>query len=288
MDEYDLFDKAMNYYENQSNATGSGVESKSDISQSSSTDVCKHVNYNKTEEAMIFCLDCGEEIEKTIIQDKEWRYYGQSDNRRGSDPNRVIARKNEERNIFKDVERMGFGDKVVHLANQIYIQVTHDKIYRGNSRKSIIFASVFHAFKLYGKPQCHDKLIKIFNLDRKLGLKGLKHVNLNAPKNSPIHTTHITPENLIEDIMDKFKATTEQKKEVFEIYLKIKNKSSRINRSRPQSTASAITYFWICFKKIDITLKEFAKKSELSELTIERLSKEIARIMGVDIRTLFE
>lgn len=283
MDEYDLFDEAMNHFESIL-PNESDTEKQITIKPPSFEGSCKHINYNRNEGAMIFCLDCGEEIEKTIIQDKEWRYYGQSDNRRGSDPNRVIPRKNEERNIFKDVERMGFGDKIVHLANQIYIQVTHEKIYRGNSRKSIIFASVFHAFKLQGKPQCHDKLIKIFNLDRKLGLKGLKHVNLNAPKNSLIHTTYITPENLIGDIMDKFKATEDQKKEVYEIYTKIRNKSSRINRSRPQSTASAITYFWICFKGIDITLKEFAKRSELSELTIERLSKEIARILKVEIK----
>ena len=81
--------------------------------------------------------------------------------------------------------------------------------------------------------------------------------------------------------MDKFSGTDEQKAEVFDIYEKIKNKSSKINRSRPQSTASGIVYFWICKKNINISLKEFAKKVELSELTISKIVKEICRILNV-------
>ena len=83
--------------------------------------------------------------------------------------------------------------------------------------------------------------------------------------------------------MDKFKATEEQKLEVNELYKKIKNKSSKINRSRPQSVASALTYFWICYKGIDISLKEFAKKTDLSELTIDKLAKEIGNILDINI-----
>ena len=81
--------------------------------------------------------------------------------------------------------------------------------------------------------------------------------------------------------MDKFKASQEQKKEVIELYNQIKNKSSKINRSRPQSISSGLIYFWISMKNIDITLKDFAKKVELSELTISKIAKEISDILGV-------
>ena len=87
-------------------------------------------------------------MEKSIYQDKEWRYYGQADNKRLSDPNRVHLRKIEDKNIFKDVENMGFSDKIVYIANQIYLQVTNGQIFRGNSRKSVIFACIFHSFKI--------------------------------------------------------------------------------------------------------------------------------------------
>ena len=81
--------------------------------------------------------------------------------------------------------------------------------------------------------------------------------------------------------MDKFKATSMQKKEVIELYNKIKNKSSKINRSRPQSISSGLIYYWISLKNIEISLKDFAKKVDLSELTITKIAKEISDILGI-------
>ena len=275
IDDFSLFDVALTEYNKHNEFENKNSSEEEDINDLE----CDHININ-TESGLIFCSDCGKELEKAIFHEKEWRYYGQSDNKRSSDPNRVHIRKIEDRNIYKDVENMGFSDKIVSIANQIYIQVTKGQIFRGNSRKAIVFACIFHAYKLIGKPQTHENLIKIFDLNRKIGLKGLKHVNLNAPKDSNIHTTYITPVNLVEDIMDKFRATDDQKNEVINLYNKISNKSSKINRSRPQSVASGLTYYWIKTKGLDITLKEFAKKADLSELTINKIAKEIAEVLG--------
>lgn len=271
MDDFSLFDSAMDEYTKT-------LEKEEIITEDFTIDRCEHLNMNE-DNGNVTCLDCGIEMEKNIIHDKEWRYYGQSDNKRTSDPNRVHLRKIEDRNIYKDIENMGFSDKIVSLANQLYLQVTKGQIFRGNSRKAIIFACIYHSFKVNGKPQTHDKLVKMFDLSRKVGLKGLKYVNLNMPKDSVIHVTYITPVNLVEDIMDKFSATPEQKAEVIEIYDKIKNKSSKINRSRPQSVSSALIYYWICLKGLDISLKDFANKTDLSELTISKIAKEIAEIL---------
>jgi transcription initiation factor TFIIIB Brf1 subunit/transcription initiation factor TFIIB len=231
------------------------------------------------EKGMSVCRDCGEEVQNNIEYDKEWRYYGQSDTKHNSDPNRVQIRKNEERSIYKDVESLGFSETIVSKANKIYSQVTQGKIFRGNSRKAIVFACIFHAYKMGGKPQSHEKLIKIFNLSRKSGLKGLKYVNLYAPKDSNIRTTYITPINLVEEIMTQFTSSVEQKNEVLDLYDKIKNKSSKLNRSRPLSVASGIVYYWITVKNKDINIKDFSKNVGLSELTINKISKEISEIL---------
>jgi transcription initiation factor TFIIIB Brf1 subunit/transcription initiation factor TFIIB len=140
---------------------------------------------------------------------------------------------------------------------------------------------VFNSLKALGKPQSHEKLMKIFDLSKKNGLRGLKIVNLNARKDSVIHTTYITPANIIDDIMDKFDASQEHKNEVIKLYDKIKNKSSKINRSRPGSIASGIVYFWISLKNINISLKDFATKVDLSELTILKIAKEISEILAI-------
>ena len=101
-----------------------------------------------------------------------------------------------------------------------------------------------------------------------------------APKDSPIHTTSITAIHHINDLMEKFSATIEQKKEVINLYTKTKNRSSKLNRARPQSVSAALIYYWISLKKIDITLKKFAGKADLSELTINKNAKEVANVLG--------
>jgi len=270
MSEFELFEQALATYE----------QIKTQNIESNCGDIICYHNDIINENGIISCLDCGEDIRHTITHEKEWRYYGSADSKHSSDPNRVQVRKIEERNILKDVENMGFSETIIVKADDLYSQVTKGQIYRGNSRKAIVFACIFHAYKLAGKHQTPENLIKLFGLNRKNGLKGLKIVNVNAPKDSQIHTSYITPEHLVHDIMDKFRATPDQKDEVVELYLQIKNRSSKLNRSRPQSVAAALTYYWICKKNINISLKDFAKKADLSELTIHKNTKEVAIVLG--------
>lgn len=272
MSDFSLFNQALEEYK-KTKVTDEEVKSEEESSTG-----CFHNNII-SEKGVNVCVDCGEEVQNNITHEKEWRYYGQSDTKHSSDPNRVQMRKIEERSIFKDVENLGFSESIISKANKIYAQVTQGKIFRGNSRKAIVFACVFHAYKMSEKPQSHERLIQIFNLTRKIGLKGLKYVNLYAPKESKIRTTYITPKNLVNELMTKFSASEEQTQEVIQLYEKIKNKSSRLNRSRPQSVASGLVYYWICKKGKDITLKEFAKKVILSELTINKIAKEITDVL---------
>jgi transcription initiation factor TFIIIB Brf1 subunit/transcription initiation factor TFIIB len=279
MSEFALFNQALEEYQKMKISDGDSDNVSSEPSSpKENITSCSHENII-SEKGVGVCVDCGEEINHQITHDKEWRYYGQSDTKHSSDPNRVQMRKNEERSIFKDVENLGFSESIVAKANKIYAQVTEGKIFRGNHRKAIVFACVFHAYKMSGKPQSHERLIQIFNLNRKTGLRGLKYVNLYAPKDSKIRTTYITPIHIIEEIMEKFSATKEQTQEVVTLYEQIRNKSSRLNRSRPQSVASGLVFYWICIKGKEITLKDFAKKVILSELTINRIAKEIAEVL---------
>lgn len=274
MSDFTLYDEVLEQYEKMNI---SNSETKS-INKLDTTILCIHENV-VNEKGVSVCIDCGEETQNKILHNKEWRFYGDSDNKHNIDPNRVQIRKNEERTIFKDVENLGFSETIISKSNKIYSEVTQGKIFRGNSRKAIVFACVFHAYKMSGKPQSHERLIQIFNLNRKTGLRGLKYVNLYAPKESKIRTTYISAKSLIEETMEKFSATKEQTDEVVDLYEKIKNKSSRLNRSRPQSVASSLVFYWICKKGKEITVKDFAKKVVLSELTINKIAKEISDVL---------
>jgi transcription initiation factor TFIIIB Brf1 subunit/transcription initiation factor TFIIB len=246
------------------------------ISETEKPVECTHENV-VFEKSVCICVNCGIEIQEELIEEKEWRY---QTNNYVTDMNKVQMRKQEERSIRRDVENLGFSENIIAYADELYKTVTKEKIFRGNSRKAIIFACIFNAFKKFDKPQSHESLIQTFNLKKKVGLKGLKQVNLALPKDYKSKISHIKVETIIDEIMTKFAASPEQKSEVQELYTLIKNKSSKINRSRPQSIASGIVFFWICLKGKNINLKEFAKRVCLSELTINKIIKEINEVIS--------
>lgn len=219
------------------------------------------------------CASCGEVISKTISQERDWYF------KSGSNPSRTQLRTIDDRTIYKDVENLKFSDHVVHIANNIYQGVTEQKVYRGNARRAIISACIFHAYKIIGEPQIYKNLIKTFNLNRKIGLKGLKHVSIHAPKGSPIYTNYITPRTFICYFMEKLQASEETKLRVNELYATIEDRSNKLMRSRPQSIAAGLVYYWTKSQGIDIPLKSFSHMSDLSELTIIKIEKEIASII---------
>jgi transcription initiation factor TFIIIB Brf1 subunit/transcription initiation factor TFIIB len=258
------------------------LTSASDVSLSNSPCSYPSCDHSDTidEGGATICVECGMQVANKVLYEKDWRYYGYNDSRSSADPNRCHIRKYEEKTIFKDVENMGFSEKIVNIANDIYTQVTKGKIFRGNSRKAIVFACIFHAYKVIGKPQSCDSIRTVFNLDRKIVLKGLKHVSLNAPKDSSIRSKYITPVELVEDLLALFKLPKEEHKEnILSLYEKIRNKSSILNRSRPQSVASSLMFYYIQKKTPEFTVKEFVKTVKLSELTVNKISKEIISIL---------
>ena len=286
--EFDLFDQFVldtkyvaDYVEKSTECVPLLLSKPISLRMSSCTS-CIHNNCGENS-GILSCLDCGEEVGKNITQDKEWRFYGHSDTKYKNDPSRCQMRKIDDKSILRDLEGLGFSDRIVNTANNIYTQVTSKEIKRGNSRKSIIFACIFYAYSQCGNPQSSTSLIEVFGLNKKHGLFGLKYVKLNMNKElSPAKNIHITPVNLIEEIMNKFSATEQQKKDVVSIYTIIKNKSTKINRSRPQSIAAGITYYWICQNNKQITITEFVSKVGLSALTVSRIAKEVDEIISAE------
>jgi len=235
---------------------------------------CEHCNISKDRDRYT-CLDCGIEVpppeDKTPVKLTQGRIR--------LEPNRCQIRKSEDKSIEKDVLGYGFSAEVIHEANKIFLETTKGNIYRGNSRKAIIFACVFHAYKHLNTPQSCESLIEVFKLERRIGLRGLKMVALNAPKHSKLRKTRITPKDLVKEAMKKFNASDAQITDVINLYGKIENRSSMLNRSRPQSVAAGLTYYYILMKHKDITLKDFTKEVNLSELTVTKITKEISKVL---------
>ena len=198
---------------------------------------------------------------------------------------RTHFRKNTTKTIYKDIANMNFSKDVVDITNTMYKKVTNGKIFRGRTRKSIIFACVMHAFKVLGQMQNHDKILKQFHINKKSALFGLRFLSLNMSEEDRalvMHNKKPVTVIVIEEIMSKFSATQEQKQEVIEMFAKVKNKSMRINRSRPKSLGGALIFYWIKKNEKDVSIAEFSEIAQISELTIIRLVNEITRITAAD------
>jgi transcription initiation factor TFIIIB Brf1 subunit/transcription initiation factor TFIIB len=265
---FDIFDEIEQKFENPFDSE--------ELDEIKEDNFCTHIN-TINESGTYLCRDCGIELSKVMSYEKDWRYYGSDDTRKNSDPNRCHIRKVEDKSIFKDVESFGFSDKIVNTANDIYAQVTKGKIFRGNSRKAIIFGCIFHSIKINGKSYTCESLGEIFKLDRKIILRGLKHVSLNAPKSSQIKNTKNGISELLDEYIIKFDIKDKDKEDILEIYNKIRSKSTIVNRSRPQSVISSLIYYFLCKKygSNNVNIKDFIKKVKLSELTILKIYKEI-------------
>lgn len=239
---------------------------------------CLHINTVK-ESDVILCNDCGLELFKMMLYEKDWAYKKGINDTKIQDSSRCFIRRSEDKTIYKDVENLGFPEKIINMANDIFDKVTKGKTYRGNSRKAIVFGCIFNSCKITGHPCSCDLLREIFSLDRKIVLKGLKYVNLNAPK--MINSNYITPIELIGEYFRKHHLPDEYRLEVISLYNKTKDKSSVISRSRPQSIANSYIYYYLS-RKLGLNnfkLKEFSKAVNLSELTISKICREISRIV---------
>lgn len=247
------------------------------------TDTCVHQHKNTVIEGNnTLCVDCGMILTKNFSYEKEWRYYGSMDTKHSSDPNRCNIRKVDEKGIFKDVEKLQINAKVVSCANDLYEKVTKKKIYRGNTRKGIIFACIYHAFNMNGNPQSCETLLQMFDIEQKVALKGLKFVNLNMPLDSSLRRDNTSNDvtHLIHEIMSQFNANENQVKEVLVLYDHLSNKSSLLNRSRPQSVACGLIRYYIMKNNPDYSIDYFREKIKLSELTLTRIVREIETIMS--------
>lgn len=222
-----------------------------------------------SEQGTMLCYYCGSEANK----ESKNAYDGYMSNQL-----HCYTRKNREKSIYPDVQNMNISEHIKDLANEIYLEACQNTVHRGTKRKSIVFASVFHAYKLDDTPQSCETLTKLFNIDRKDALKGLKFISENLSKNSPVRTLYITPEHLICEFLGNFQVTEENKAEIIKLYYRIQNRSAMINRSRPQSVASGVIWYWVKLNKKSFSIKEFVKRVVLSELTVIKMAREVERI----------
>jgi transcription initiation factor TFIIIB Brf1 subunit/transcription initiation factor TFIIB len=244
--------------------------------------LCQH--WDTVEERGEFlCRSCGIQISQPIVKPDE--YFGRNERKQSVDPTRCYIRRSKDKTIYSDVKHMNISEHIKDIANKIYLQACGRRVRRGVYRRSIIFAAIFHAYKLDNNPQSCESLIHTFQIKKKDALKGLKFLNENAPKDSPIRAIYVTPEHLIREYLTRFSIPQEREDDIISVFRQVDGKSSLLNRSRPQSVAAGVIWYWIRKEHKGVPLKDFTQKMDLSELTINKISKEITKIINLKPKT---
>jgi transcription initiation factor TFIIIB Brf1 subunit/transcription initiation factor TFIIB len=244
---------------------------------------CFHTNIIENDGQNI-CEECGIMIDE-VSCDKDWRYYGSSDNRMSKDPTRCYKKKNDMRSIYKDVEGMSFSESIINNANKKYRSLVKDKIYRGNNRKALIVNCIFYSYKDQGEEVPIMDIARKFNIKKKTISEGMKLYTMNFSTDK-----HYTlPKDLIIPILNKVNIDMKYLTEIKKLCDSLHNKSDLLNRSNPNSVASAIVYLYICMnpeykKKLGLTKNKFADAVELSDITITKLVNDASKIINANVK----
>ena len=249
---------------------------------------CEHKNSFETDDGVNVCKDCGCEI--TIIDfQPEWRYYGVSDNRITKDPSRCHRSKESTRGgidkVFQDVKLGHLPLAIRRRAEQKYKKIVGDDTVRGRGRKAIVAACLLYTFRDEGDIRTSDEIRSLFGLTKQEMADGLTRYHASFPED---RVKNIKPADLIRRIMHLSKIHFSHYKHILHIAKKLEGVDATLNRSSPQSVASAIVYLYLCLSPeiknmMGFTKTKFAREVGLSDITISKLVKKAADIIGENI-----
>lgn len=243
-------------------------------------DQCSHQNVIHEQNNITICEDCGTELYEEISRDAEWRYF--SNNDKGTDQSRVQYRKNPEKGIRYELEKLGFPPDISQKADELYMMVTDGETKRAETRKGIMFATVFEAYKILKRPCIPEEIQSKFpDLHRKDMSKGTSFYRLRCPREYFLYED-ISAQHFIPQIMKMPQFNTKQEHIdcVIKLYNQINDKCHALNKANPQTAAKALVYYYFRRKGYMIPIKTYGLIIGLSDVMIMRLAGEISRMLG--------
>lgn len=245
---------------------------------------CAHEESCKTESGLVVCKNCGKEFEGFDFT-QEWRYYGSSDNRTLHDPSRCHSQKSAPKGIDsvflkKNIVISPMIKEAVSAKYEKIINFSGDNFTRGEGRISIAANCLFYVYYDNNEFRTSSKIHKMFGItQKKMSLGRTKYLE-TFPEDA---TKHITAEKLVPWLLKELGIEMKYYRRILAITNYLSSTSQLIERSNPQSIAAGIIYFYLCLDKelrtkLNLTRSEFAKKIDLTEITITKIVKEIAEV----------
>ncbi len=257
-------------------------------------DNCKHEDIFENDNGLHICRKCCVEIEIWSFA-PEWRYYGSSDNRVNKDPSRCHYSKGNNKGLENTFAECGIAIPMAikkgteQKYNKIIERLRSEKeknTVRGKRKKSIVAACLLHTYREAGEVRTATYIREFFDLKQKSMSRGLLEYSKTFPKD---RTASTSPENLLRWQMTLSGIHISHYRNILAITKYLEDTSQNLKRSNPQSVSAAILYFYLCLNpqykaKLGLTKTKFASRVNLSDITITKLVREVARVSKCQVQ----
>jgi transcription initiation factor TFIIB len=191
-----------------------------------------------------------------------------------------------ERSLYKVFENIqsvcksnNLPEKISTTAKSLYSIISKTKISRGNNRKGIIAACVYHACKECNVPRSINELAHMFSIQSTVMTKGCKNYTeiMRMSKMNRDRIFQISQVSLY-DFIDRFSSKlslSEEETKKIHYIAKLCEINNMINDNTPPSMASGCIYMYCKLKENKITKKDISDICKISEVTINKCYKKL-------------
>lgn len=225
-------------------------------------DTCPH-NEVQTDDKRKICMDCGEILSEGYLVVQPG--------------NNMQKRKRTESSLYKDIPFF-ISSKTKEMTLEMYKVVVGINVFRNTFKRAILFACLHRASIICDEGMCFDDIMDLMNLKTHEASKGVNYVTTHIDKKSIYTIPLFTDEMSISAIISSLGVNIDPNivKQLFNI---IKHRSDILNNSHYKSVVCGCIFFWIQMNNIPITIKQFIKKINMTELTIVKKYTAISAVI---------
>ena len=238
---------------------------------------CRHVHTGRSN-GQTHCRDCGETIVSFCKEDST--FFDDSSTA-------LPSERKAPKSIRKELDLVQLPDEIKDRADRIYAYKVGDNTYRANVRQEVKFSCIFDAYKEAGIIRDPNEIAQMLGIKRKGMSRGIMRCSsLFTGKSNTTEQTPLTALNLIPDMLTRCGIQAEEchLEDMARIYLYAKDRSELLNRSKPQSIAAALIFYYISHMVVDrkIPKNEIAKNCGISVMTLNKISQDMIAICPVE------
>ena len=186
------------------------------------------------------------------------------------------ASKNNDRSIIKDMESIAIPDEIKIKAEEIFGKL-NSATKRGNRRKQLVFFCIYNAYNELQYPQDPKQIAILVGIKNSEMTKALSMFSEAQTGYKP-PSIQITALDLLPQYCVNLGLREDAVLDVLAFANKILQIDLELNETFPQKVAAGILLYYATINGIKVDKKEYAKMIQLSEVTINSMYKQVARL----------